>query len=258
MRLAPLILLAACAEPGTTRFAPPGSGGPSTGTGLVTGLPTGLPTGTAGGATSNGCPPYMAWIDGDGGPFCIDRYEASLEGWSPYEVPTGGQVASVGPGQVPQGYISGDRAAEACDLAGKRLCAVDEWMRACQGPDGWTWPYGNTHDPDACNTSRSSHPVVDLFGPYTDWSSAQMNDPGVNQQPDTVDPGGDNPDCVSVEGVYDLHGNLHEWVDDPGGLFKGGFFADAVLNGDGCYYATTAHTPPYHDYSTGFRCCADP
>ena len=36
-----------------------------------------------------------------------------------------------------------------------------------------------------------------------------------------------------------------------------GFYADAKLNGPGCTYATTAHEFTYHDYSTGFRCCAD-
>ena len=36
------------------------------------------------------------------------------------------------------------------------------------------------------------------------------------------------------------------------------FYVDAVRNGPGCLYTTTAHALPYHDYSTGFRCCADP
>jgi hypothetical protein len=37
----------------------------------------------------------------------------------------------------------------------------------------------------------------------------------------------------------------------------GGFFMDTHLNGEGCDYRTTAHDFSYHDYSTGFRCCAD-
>jgi sulfatase modifying factor 1 len=85
-----------------------------------------------------------------------------------------------------------------------------------------------------------------------------MNDPGINQQPDTVDPAGANPECVTAEGIFDMHGNLHEWIADPDGTFKGGFYADGSINGPGCTYATTAHAFDYHDYSTGFRCCADP
>ena len=34
--------------------------------------------------------------------------------------------------------------------------------------------------------------------------------------------------------------------------------ADTEKNGPGCLYATTAHNTQHWDYSTGFRCCADP
>ena len=39
--------------------------------------------------------------------------------------------------------------------------------------------------------------------------------------------------------------------------FRGGYYLDTKLNGEGCDYRTTAHAPAYYDYSTGFRCCAD-
>ena len=52
-------------------------------------------------------------------------------------------------------------------------------------------------------------------------------------------------------------GNLHEWIDDPAGTFKGGFYVDTVINGEGRLYTTTAHNVYHFDYSTGFRCCAD-
>ena len=102
------------------------------------------------------------------------------------------------------------------------------------------------------------HPVVDFFGTNSGvWDPTHMNDPGINQQAGTVAPGGEFEGCVTPEGVHDLHGNLHEWTADEGGVFLGGFFADAILNGQGCAYRTTAHGRDYHDYSTGFRCCAD-
>ena len=55
-----------------------------------------------------------------------------------------------------------------------------------------------------------------------------------------------------------MMGNLHEWTADPAGTFRGGFYADTRVNGDGCGYRTTAHSAGYSDYSTGFRCCATP
>ena len=58
-------------------------------------------------------------------------------------------------------------------------------------------------------------------------------------------------------GVFDMVGNVHEWVADPNGTFRGGYYLDTTLNGEGCNYRTDAHDATYHDYSTGFRCCAD-
>ncbi|MDP2315203.1 MAG: SUMF1/EgtB/PvdO family nonheme iron enzyme [Pseudomonadota bacterium] len=201
------------------------------------------------------CPPEMALA----GAACVDRWEAHLDGASPYDVPESG-VAVAAEGVVPQGYISGEVAAAACAAGGKRLCSLDEWMRACGGPEATTYPYGDTYDGAACNDSYGGgHPVVDYFGTSDGvWDGTHMNDGGINQQPGTVDATGANPGCVTPEGVYDLHGNLHEWIEDPAGTFKGGFYADAALNGAGCGYTTTAHSIDYHDYSTGFRCCKNP
>ena len=53
-------------------------------------------------------------------------------------------------------------------------------------------------------------------------------------------------------------GNLEEWTSDTAGTFRGGYYRDTTKNGDGCSYHTTAHDFTYHDYSTGFRCCASP
>jgi sulfatase modifying factor 1 len=51
-------------------------------------------------------------------------------------------------------------------------------------------------------------------------------------------------------------GNLHEWTADPNGTFQGGYWLDTSQHGDGCAYRTISHGFTYHDYSTGFRCCA--
>ncbi len=219
-----------------------------------------------GDATSGPCPQGMAYVAET---FCMDRYEAALEEqldgeWvpsSPYETIGDRTVRAVSQrGQVPQGYISGDQAAAACEAAGKRLCLDSEWNTACVGPDRTTWPYGDEHVDGACNDDYDgTHPVIDYFGTSEGvWDGTSMNDPGINQQPGTVAPGGEYADCRSHWGVHDLHGNLHEWVDESSGVFRGGFYADGSYNGQGCTYVTTAHSRSYHDYSTGFRCCLTP
>jgi hypothetical protein len=213
-------------------------------------------------AGAGGCPDGMVGIE----EFCIDRYEAALlddstdadVAWPPYLYPDDTLVRAVSvPGAVPQGYISQIQASQACIRSGKRLCTNDEWLRACRGPAQTVYPYGNTKQPGSCNDARPCHPVVQYFESTADWIWSELGHPCINQLPDSVALTGAHPDCVSVEGVFDLMGNLHEWTADPSGTFRGGFYVDTEINGPGCLYATTAHGVSHWDYSTGFRCCSD-
>jgi hypothetical protein len=207
------------------------------------------------------CPAGMVFVAA----FCVDRYEAALledtpggaQPWSPYHNPGDRAVRAVSvEGAVPQAYISGAQAAAACTAAGKRLCTDAEWLRACQGPDATTYPYGDARIPGACNDARAQHPAVELFPDAPDPFS-HLQDACIDQLPDSLDAAGANAACVSAEGAFDLMGNLHEWTADPAGTFRGGFYVDTRVNGNGCEYRTTAHDTAYWDYSTGFRCCAD-
>ena len=70
---------------------------------------------------------------------------------------------------------------------------------------------------------------------------------------------------MTAKGVYDLMGNMHDWIWDPLNVadstavvdFRGGYYNDTALNGDGCLYNTDVHALTQVDYSVGFRCCAD-
>ena len=197
---------------------------------------------------------------------CVDRFEATLEQilddgttapWSPYHHPGARRVRAVSlRGAIPQGYIDGITAAGACAEAGKRLCTDIEWLGACRGAEGRTYPYGDARQPGVCNDARALHPAVELF-PNAPNPFALIQDACINQLPDSLAPTGGHLDCVTPEGVFDLMGNLHEWTADPAGTFRGGFYVDTVRNGPGCLYRTTAHDRSHWDYSTGFRCCAD-
>lgn len=218
---------------------------------------------------SEPCPVGMVNI----GAYCIDRYEAYVvevddagveHPHSPYDVIAGQSVrAKVASGVAPQAYISQIEASKACEAAGKRLCTKDEFQRACRGDDaGAYYPYGGTvRKVGMCNEGKGSS-MPRFFGSDAMlWTYAQFNDPRLNQWDGGLGKTGEYSRCVSPYGVYDCVGNLHEWGADPAdttgrGRFRGGFYGDAQLNGPGCLYVTSAHELAYHDYSTGFRCCA--
>jgi formylglycine-generating enzyme required for sulfatase activity len=213
-----------------------------------------------------GCPAGMSNVMGK---FCIDKYEASTvevlpggktQPHSPYASVDGLKVKAVSKkGVKPQAYISRDQAEAACEVAGKRLCTDDEWMTACKGKKPTQYPYGDDHKDGYCNdagVSSFNHYYGNGAEPdqsaYT-WSN--MNDPRLNQLAGTLAPTGKFKKCRNGFDVYDMVGNLHEWTAAKGGTFRGGYYLDTHINGDGCDYRTTAHDGKYHDYSTGFRCC---
>jgi hypothetical protein len=160
------------------------------------------------------------------------------------------------PGVLPNGYVSGLLARVACENAGKRLCTAGEWVTACRGEHNQQFPYGTHYEALACNVYREAHPAAVL------WGNASRNhlDPRLNLVTGDAGPllrrTGETSRCRSdwgPDGVFDMVGNLDEWVDEPGGAFLGGFYARATVNG--CDARVTEHPPEYFDYSTGVRCC---
>jgi len=214
---------------------------------------------------SGRCPRSMVDIEGR---FCIDRYEASLldvfpNGDERPHSPFGAVTdllhvrAVSAPNVFPQGYISAVEAQRACNASGKRLCRVAEWGKACRGPEPKSFGYGDRREPGRCNDT-GKNPVISRYG-FGHWNWNTMNQPELNQLDGTLAKTGEHTGCTNGYGVYDMVGNLHEWIADPNGTFYGGYYSDvsSVGHGEGCGYLTTAHEARYHDYSTGFRCCAD-
>lgn len=161
-------------------------------------------------------------------------------------------------GVRPSGYVTGLVAESACAAAGKRLCSVEEFVTACRGEDDTLYPYGDTFEEGACNVYRPAHPAALLHGN----ASIGHLDPRLNRVRSAREPllreTGGSPRCRSRWGsdaVYDLVGNLDEWVSEPGGAFAGGFYSRSTRAG--CEALVTAHPRGYLDYSTGVRCCQD-
>lgn len=184
------------------------------------------------------CPSDMAMLPG----FCMDRYEApNQKGAKPLSF----QIA-------PDGEAW-------CKTRGKRLCTEAEWVRACEGPNGSPYPYGTTYVKGRCNDDKTwISPNWTTLGTYP--SDAAMSEAERLYQ---ADPSGSNPECVSAEGVFDLTGNVAEWVERS---FFHGTNYDQVMKGcywSGCYggsppscaFTNPAHPGTFRTYEAGFRCC---
>jgi formylglycine-generating enzyme required for sulfatase activity len=170
--------------------------------------------------------------------FCIDRFE-----W-PNRA-----------GEQPALMISWNEAKAACEEAGKRLCTDREWTLACEGPKHLPYPYGIKRDPAACNIDKpypEPHPEL-IYNPLT--QAAEL------ARLDQRDPSGARARCVSPYGVYDMAGNVDEWVVNESqngwphrsGL-KGGYWGPVRTR---CRPMTTAHEETFRYYQIGFRCCGE-
>lgn len=117
-----------------------------------------------------------------------------------------------------------------CESQNKRLCTEAEWEKACKGPGGARWPFGNTFDANACNTEDDSGEARSLA------------------------PSGRFGKCRSGYGMADMAGNVAEWTSDR--IIKGGSYA----SGDYAVRCSARKNGASFNKSSevGFRCCADP
>jgi hypothetical protein len=172
---------------------------------------------------------------------CIDRYEY------PNRV-----------GEKPTVAVTFTEAAELCAAEGKRLCTADEWTQACEGPEHLPYPYGFTRDDTACNHDKPYRIPND--NAYQNEKTRALEIARLDQS----EPSGSRAACVSAYGVYDMTGNVDEWVRNESGSVSGPAYESGLKGGywgpvrNRCRPMTTDHNHWHHGYQIGFRCCSDP
>jgi formylglycine-generating enzyme len=169
--------------------------------------------------------------------FCIDRYEYPNR-----------------KGERPVVMKTWTEAQDTCRAAGKRLCGDSEWTLACEGKRHLPYPYGRKRDAHACNIDRTLPPVDEKALADPKRAAAEL---ARLWQGETS---GARAACVSPYGVFDMTGNVDEWVVNESGKpfrsgSKGGYWGPVRAR---CRPMTTAHGETFPFYQTGFRCCADP
>lgn len=117
------------------------------------------------------------------------------------------------------------------DVSHRNDTANDEWYYACRGPSGQVYPYGNALVVSAC--------VTDAQGPSAPGSFPQCE-------------GG-------FPGLFDMTGNLAEWVDSclgPDCLVRGGSYAYKASDAR-CDDMSVTRSATDARADNGFRCCSE-
>ncbi|HVK71620.1 MAG TPA: SUMF1/EgtB/PvdO family nonheme iron enzyme [Polyangium sp.] len=142
-----------------------------------------------------------------------------------------------------------------CGDRGKRVCSEQEWELACEGGERRPLAYGWQVSRTQCNSDKGWRP----------FDARALAAGGEDEKKELAklwqgSTSGSYLSCVSPFGIYDMMGNVEEWVATrPGrkfpGALMGGFWAKPWT---GCRGTNDAHEPTFTFYETGFRCCADP
>lgn len=129
-----------------------------------------------------------------------------------------------------------------CAYLGARLCSSKEWLAACRGTEQRAFPYGSEYQPSRCHVGSYDNPG-----------------PGGR----TTIKAGSTPDCVGgLPGLFDMSGNVSEWVADCKDdycKFRGAAYVgnEPVAHFAGCGEVCSGNNKGLKSGTVGVRCCRD-
>ena len=134
-------------------------------------------------------PAHMVFLDS----FLIDKYEVSNKEYGDFIKTTGHPAPAywddprLNKPQQPVVGVNWIDAKTYCEYRGKRLPTEAEWEKAARGPHGNLYPWGNDFDSNKANYDRHHHATLPVDA---------------------------HPEGASYYGVYNMAGNVFEWVAD--------------------------------------------
>jgi len=184
------------------------------------------------------------------GAFRIDRYEITHDAYARFVQMTGHRAPAnsnpaatlwesnapiSGIGRHPVINVSWDDAVAYCTWIGKRLPTEAEWEKAARGTDGRRYPWGNEWDFTKANSaSYWAGRTIDDFESGVSWDAFWIKGEGAKISKEKgikgevlTTPIGSFPDAVSPYGLYDMAGNVAEWVQD---WYNPNYYKEAPLS----------------------------
>jgi len=170
--------------------------------------------------------------------FWIDKYQTTFDQFQQFLTATGGQPPELlGESNHPVRGVTWEQAVEYCSWVNKHLPTEAEWEVAGRGSGPNPQPYPWGEDPNA-NGEVLNLPLQDTY---------EVGSMPFNQSP---------------FGVYDMVGNIWEWVGEPyadvpagSKILRGGRFGLPIL--DLAYRFTAQPDDERYVKFAGFRCAAD-
>ena len=171
---------------------------------------------------SNGMPKHKVILDA----YYIDQYEVTNARYA--ECVTAGDCNPPSPlssftrdayygrpefDNYPVIHVSWEDSNAYCRWRDARLPTEAEWEKAARGPDGFRYPWGNEFGGTKLNFCDKNCPL--------DWANKDYDD-GYGD----TSPVGSFEDGKSPYGVYDMAGNVWEWVND---WYDAGYYSDSPL-----------------------------
>lgn len=159
-------------------------------------------------------PAHQVYLDA----FWLDQFEVSNQAYAMFlkaegrTPPRHWESGTFPPGQAsyPVVGVRWKDAQAYCDWAGKRLPTEAEWEKACRGPNGRIYPWGDFPDPTRANVFFwPAGPQPEMWDAVWDL----LNSPPSPGDPN-LKPVGSFPTGASPYGIHDQVGNASEWVAD--------------------------------------------
>jgi formylglycine-generating enzyme required for sulfatase activity len=215
--------------------------------------PAGAPAarGEPAGGKTTGAAPSVTWVRHPARPFAVTATEITV---AQFRACVDARACDVGTVNAECNYGRADRAdhpvncvtyhgaEQYCAHAGGRLCTETEWLDACRGTDGRAFPYGTTFDAEACNvrTATAAPPGGEPRG--------------------TVSAGSLRSCEGGLPGLFDMAGNVAEWVESCDGTyckFRGaGYISNEPVDlFAGCSGVCSGNDKGFQSGVVGIRCC---